>query len=107
MAITDGVRITVDSAVLHKKAQDVSGKVSAMERSFEQMNSIIAGTQHYWIGEAGDMHRQLYQEGRAKVEEMLQRLKEHPKVLEEIAENSEEGERQVIVIAQELPGDTF
>lgn len=105
MAIIGDVQIKVDSAVLNSKAQTVSKSITNMEKCFEQLKTIINRTSYYWIGEAGDMHRKIYANQQPKVEEMMKRLKEHPKDLMLMAQTYEVTEKEVESMAAELPGD--
>lgn len=107
MAIAGGVHIRVNPAELNQKAQSVSRSISNMERQFEQLETIINRTNSYWIGEAGNMHRQIYQNQKPKVEEMMKRLKEHPSDLALIAQNYMDTESSVTSIAADLPGDVI
>ena len=51
------------------------------------------------------MHRNIYKEQKAQVEEMLKRLREHPADLTAIAQTYENVESQLQSLAAELPGD--
>lgn len=105
MAIIGDVQIKVDSTVLKTKADAVSAGIRQMEECFEQLETIINRTSYYWIGEAGDLHRKLYKDRKQQIEEMMKRLKEHPKDLVTIAQTYETVEAEVQSIAAELPGD--
>lgn len=105
MAITGDVHIKVDSNVLRDKAVSVSKSIANMASCLEQMETVINRTYSYWIGEAGDMHRKIYQEQRPRLEEMMKRLKEHPADLLTIAQTYDTAEAAVQEIASELPGD--
>lgn len=107
MAITGDVHIKVNSAVLNNKAQSVSKSITNMASCFEQLETIINRTSWYWSGEAGDMHRKIYQEQKPQIEEMMKRLKEHPKDLIAIAQTYDITESAVQALASELPGDVI
>lgn len=105
MAITGEVHIKVNTTVLNEKAQEVSRSITNMANCFEQLERIISRTSYYWIGEAGDLHRKIYQENREQIEEMFKRLKEHPTDLMTIAQTYAMAEQAVQSVAVELPGD--
>lgn len=107
MAITGNVHIKVNSAVLNSKAQAVSKSVAGMANCLEQLERIVSRTSCYWIGEAGDVHRKMYQEQKPQIEEMIKRLREHPADLVIIARTYEATEIAVQSIAAELPGDAI
>lgn len=107
MAITGEIHIKVNSAVLNNKAQSVSKSIANMSNCFEQLETIINRTSYYWIGEAGDMHRKLYQAQKPQIEEMIKRLTEHPNDLVAIAQTYETVESAVQSLAVELPGDVI
>lgn len=105
MAIAGDVQIKVDSAALLEKAGLVRTNILNMEKCFDNLEQIVTRTSYYWIGEAGEMHRNIYREQMPKVDEMLKRLKEHPADLEGIARTYESAESQIQSYAEELPGN--
>lgn len=107
MAITGDVQIKVDSTVLKAKADSVSDSIRQMEEGFDRLETIINRTSYYWIGEAGELHRNMYKEQKEQIEEMMRRLKEHPKDLVTIAQTYDTAEAEIQVIAAELPGDVI
>ncbi len=107
MAIIGDVHIKVSTDVLNAKAQTVSKSISNMANCFEEMERIVNRTGYYWIGEAGEMHRKLYQEQKNNIEEMLKRLREHPKDLMVISQNYQVADAQAVEIASILTGDVI
>ncbi len=105
MAIFGEVQIKVNSAVLNSKAETVSASIQKMAECFEQMETIIGRTSYYWIGEAGELHRKIYQEQKPQIDDMMRRLKEHPQDLVSMAQTYETAEAAVQSMAAELPGD--
>lgn len=105
MAITGNVQIKVDTALMRAKAQAISKNIINMQRSFEQLETIINRTSHYWIGEAGNIHRRTYQSQKAKVGEIMKRLKEHPADLLTMAGAYDEAESKAQDLIAALPGD--
>lgn len=107
MAIGGDVVIKVEPEVLVEKSQEVSASIRKMASCFEDLERIINRTNYYWIGEAGDMHRRLYQEQKENVDEMMRRLKEHPQDLLTIAQNYVQTERAVEAVANQLSGNAI
>lgn len=107
MAIGGDIFIKVKPEVLVEKAHEVSASIRKMANCFDDLERIINRTSYYWIGEAGDMHRKLYQVQRENVDEMMRRLKEHPEDLLTISQNYVQTERAVEAIANELSGDVI
>lgn len=107
MAISGGVTLKVTPAQLRTKAQETKNNIAKLTTSFENISRIIARTQNYWIGEAGDLHRKLYTDESEQIQEMFARLSEHPADLEEIAKTYMDVEAAAESIAMELPGDVI
>ena len=84
-------------------ASELSGYVSAMRECFQQMKSIMSQSETYWVGEAGDAHRQLYQDQVAKTEEIIARYTEHVTDLNTMAGVYSEAEAQAEAKSDELP----
>ena len=82
---SSGVEIKVQPDVLNAKASDMSTSISQMEQLFDTVQTTVARTKYYWIGEAGELHRKMFEEQKDDVETLLKRLKEHPVDLQKIA----------------------
>ena len=105
MAIIGEVRIKVSTEVLRDKAQNVTGSIRSMENCFRDLESIVNRTGYYWIGDAADQHRRIYNEQRESVDEMIKRLKEHPRDLLAISQNYDFAEKQAAEAGSRLPGN--
>ncbi len=46
--------IEVDTSVMINKADQVTEAILRMERTFDELQRIVSGTNGYWIGEAAD-----------------------------------------------------
>lgn len=84
-------------------ASELSGYVSAMNDCFTNMKNTMAQSSSYWVGEAGDAHRKLYQEQVAKTEEIISRYTEHVRDLNAMAGVYIEAEQTAQAKAEELP----
>lgn len=107
MEIVGKVEFKVSTEALKQKADEVSREICKMVDRFDEMEQIVNRTSYYWIGEAGDLHRKLYREQKETVDEMMQRLREHPNDLLMIAEGYISTERLTKEIANQLSGNAI
>jgi WXG100 family type VII secretion target len=107
MAAIGSVQIKVSTDVLNAKAQSVSKSITAMENCFEELGSIVSRTSNYWIGDAGEQHRKMYNNQKSHVDEMMARLKEHPRDLLTISQTYVAVEQAVTSLADSLAGDVI
>lgn len=107
MAIAGGVELLVTPEVLNQKAVEVEKNVAAMRTHFETMRTLVGKSKGYWVGEAGDMHRQNYTEQQENIEQILRRLAEHPADLRVIAQTYSETELRIEDVIESLPGDVL
>lgn len=107
MAIAGGVELLVTPEVLNQKAVEVEKNVAAMRTHFETMRTLVEKSKGYWVGEAGDMHRQNYTEQQENIEQILRRLAEHPADLRAIAQTYSETELRIEDVIESLPGDVL
>ena len=84
-------------------ASELSGCVNRMNECFNQMKNLMAASNSYWVGEAGDAHRRLYEQQIPKTEEIISRYNEHVRDLNEMAGVYSEAESAADSIADELP----
>lgn len=102
MAITGAVEIKVTPSDLRNKASLVRTEVGKMKEALDDLETKLNATSSYWIGEAGDLHRKLYQDEKPNVENMISTLLEHTTDLEAIADQYEGVEREVTAISESL-----
>lgn len=101
------VTLKVTPEILAAKSNETAKQVKAMRRHVEQLQSLIDKTRAYWIGEAADKHRQMYNALKEDVEEILNRLGEHPADLVDIAQRYSDAELKIQQMISELPGDVL
>lgn len=106
-SLMSGVNIRVSPQVLVTQAEEVKNLASDMKERFERIGELIDKTAGYWIGEAGELHRNMYYEQRDNITLMLGRLSEHPENLISIARNYEMGESKNAQAANVLPADVL
>ncbi|MCI9162212.1 MAG: WXG100 family type VII secretion target [Lachnospiraceae bacterium] len=107
MAIAGAVELLVTPEVLNQKAVEVEKNVANMRTHFENMRTLVEKSKGYWVGEAGDMHRQNYTEQQENIEQILKRLAEHPADLRVIAQTYSDTELKIEEVIQSLPGDVL
>ncbi|MCI8865553.1 MAG: hypothetical protein HFG60_09765, partial [Lachnospiraceae bacterium] len=67
MAIQGGIELLVTPERLNQKAGEVEKHVANMRQRFAAMNVLVQKSKGYWIGDAGNMHRQNYSEQHHRV----------------------------------------
>lgn len=99
--------LTVNPDMLRTKAAIVQGKIKEMRVSFEALENTIRKTQNYWIGEAGDAHRDFFYNHREEIEEIFKRLTEDVADLNQMAGVYTEADNEAKEMAEELPADVI
>ena len=79
------IEVKVESSELKRQAYEVDRLATNLRQRFDSIEKLVKATDHHWIGEAGDLHRRLYNEQKEDLADALLRLKEHPKDLLMIA----------------------
>ncbi|MCX4267229.1 MAG: WXG100 family type VII secretion target [Lachnospiraceae bacterium] len=100
-----GSTIQVDTSVMVNKANQVSHAISRMERTFSQLQQIVSGTNGYWIGDAAEHHRKMFYDEKEDIIKILNRLKEHPQDLKQMAAGYEKTEKTLAGENQQLRND--
>lgn len=107
MAIIGSVELLVTPEQLNVKAGEVEKLVANMRTRFENMKTLVDKSSGYWVGEAGDLHRQNYANQKDNIDNILRRLAEHPGDLRTIAQTYTAVELKTQEIAANLPGDVL
>lgn len=112
MAVTQNlsfgsVTLTVTPEVLHSKAEEVSGRITAMTNEFNDMNTNVKKSLSYWIGEAGDLHRKIYLEKQPDIETIFNRLQEHVNELHQMAQVYTDVEKTIKAEVETLLSDVI
>ncbi len=97
-----GVEIRVQPDILNSKAAEVSAAIAQMEQLFESVQSTAARTRYYWIGEAGELHRKMFEDQKDDIVKLLARLKEHPVDLQKIAQAYVDTEQKLTEAASQM-----
>ncbi|MCR4640697.1 MAG: WXG100 family type VII secretion target [Lachnospiraceae bacterium] len=78
--------VKVDMGVLRAKAGEVETKVKDMKIQLDEVDQMIRDTMSHWKGEAGDLHRNIYNAKKADIDTMVKALAEHPQNLRKAAD---------------------
>lgn len=105
--IGGNVEFKVTPEVLVEKADEVSAKLTKMQNLLDTIEGAVERTRSYWIGEAGDLHRKMYEDEKETIAEIMLRLNEHPVDLRAIAQTYMDVETAVTNLAEELPTDVL
>lgn len=105
MAITG--TLTVSTEELQAQSGAVDTQIRQMRSNFDDLKQLVDGSAGYWVGQAGDAHRQLYHNHIAKIEEMLSRYSEHVVDLQTMAGIYVKAEEQSEGQAEGLPPSTL
>ena len=101
------VELLVKPEILNQKAVEVENSVANMRSRFETIRTLVSKSSGYWIGEAGNLHRQNYENQKDNIDTILRRLAEHPGDLRTIAQTYTSVELKAQEIASDLPGDVL
>lgn len=101
------INLKVTPEQLQQKARDVSEAVTKMKNDFVKMNTAINSTHSYWVGQAGDLHRKLYNDKSNEVNEILQLLGRYPTDLLRMAGIYKQTEKQNKAVAGSLNSDVI
>lgn len=99
--------LLVSPEEMQKAASALSTQVSNMDDCFQQMKSTMQQTVSYWVGEAGEAHRKLYEQQIEKTQEIIKRYTEHVTDLNAMAGVYSEAELKATTLADELPTSTL
>lgn len=100
-----GIQLKVAPDVMKSKAQEITGQIDNISKSWQELCNLISKSKGYWEGEASDYHRKTFDDNKTDAEELLKRLKEHPKELLTMAGIYEQAETEAQELASSLPED--
>lgn len=99
--------LTTNPDVMVSKASTVQVKIREMQAAFQELERTVNKTHQYWIGEAGDAHREFYNEQRDNIQEIFLRLSEDVTDLKEMAMVYSATEHEVKELSLDLPSDVI
>lgn len=95
--------LTVTPEELQNASSVLAGYVRNMEACFSEVKRTMNASSTYWVGEAGDAHRALYESKVSETEEFIARCEEHIRDLNEMAGVYTEAENTAINEIEQLP----
>lgn len=99
--------LAVNPDSLRQKASETEQRIGEMKTAFEALEQAVDRTAGYWLGEAGDAHRAYFAEKRPEFKEILNRLSEQVRDLNQMADVYDTAERQSVEMAADLPSDVI
>lgn len=102
---TDNTGIMVTPEILTEKAAQIAERLEKIQQYLDILSQTVARSGGYWIGEAGDLHRGMYEEKKPLIKEIMHRLQEHPRQLCRMAGVYMDAEDTVRRTAEMLPDD--
>ena len=105
MAIQGNVEIKVKDDALLSAASTLKDRISDMRSSYDKVMEIVQKTGGYWIGLAGDAHRNAFLEQQDDIDQIVRRLSEHPDDLLKIANLYVEAEKKSAEVPASLGAD--
>lgn len=100
-------RIVVTTEQLIDKANQAETYLGRMQSSFEILKKLMDGTTSFWTGQASDAHRDRYNSRLSRIDEMLQRYREHISDLREMAGVYDSSNREVENAIDDLTQPNF
>ena len=97
--------IVVKPEELVTKSAELRKEVVDLKNQFEIMNSLVEKTKNYWLGEAGNFHRDMYNQSVQEEPALIKSLEEYSDALNKIAANYEGNEKKLVEKAGALSGD--
>lgn len=97
--------IVVKPEELVAKSAELHKKVEVLKSQFERMNHLMHKTNDYWLGEAGNFHRDMYTHLVENEPVLIQSLEQYSNILIQIAANYETNENKLVMEAGALPND--
>lgn len=88
--------IKISTGALQEKATDISKKVVNIERAFSGIGSVVNSSCSYWEGNSGEVYRRYFREIQTDMNEIMGRLKKHPRNMLNMAGLYERSEEQAV-----------
>lgn len=101
------ITLQVKPDELKNKANSISESIKTVEKELKDIGNVILATKKYWVGDASDNHQKNYKAINEDIPTVLNRLKEHPKDLLEMAGIYEATEDENEKLAKMLPNNVI
>ena len=100
-----GIEFSVTPQELLQKAEAMEQAISSLKEDYTDLKNLINRTSGYCIGEGGNSCRRMFSDRQEEVEEMLERMRDHPEKLLNIAGIYRSGEEKIVQDHMRLPAD--
>lgn len=97
----------VSTDVMKAQATKVDGYIRAIEKDFNEIRKIVKASKSYWVGDASDKHREIFNEREENITRVIRRLEEHPQDLRKMAGIYEAAEQENETLASLLPDNVI
>ncbi len=102
-----GFQLKVKTEVLQIQASNVKNEISAIEKEWRNIETLIKRSKGYWEGDASNQHIKYYMEVKEPVNKVIKRLKEHPTDLLKMAGIYSAAEQEAAGLANVLPDEVI
>lgn len=99
--------IQVEPQLLMSASEDITRKTKTVEGTFFEMRTKVQQTSAFWIGDAAELHRSLFDEQLPAMESIVNRFLEQAKKLKQIATNYAAAQSTVVAVVEDLPYDAI
>lgn len=107
MGSQNTIEIQVSTSDLMRQAQTMRTRVAAIQKRFRTIEDRINDSAYYWIGDAGDTHRQAFFESKEGIESALESFADIAQMLEEIAGEYDAAETKQVSHSSTLKTDVI
>ena len=99
------ITLKVTPQQLKQTADEVTGLVQSLQTDFDSLQTTVSRTAYYWEGQAADGYRKSCASPQDDTDQMLERLREFPPMLLQMAGIYEDTEKANQALAAALPID--
>lgn len=96
------IELRVQPEQLTRTAKELTNAITSMRKDFIKLNQCMSSTKGYWLGDAGEYHRNMYTEQEGQIENLLRDLEKYPNDLLKLAGLYDESEEQNLHLARAL-----
>lgn len=99
--------LKVTPEVMKNKADIMEKQVENIEKHWNDIKKTVNNSKFYWEGDASDIHRKYITDIEEEVNDVIKRLKEHPRDLLTMANLYDSTEEKIIQQTTSLPDDVI
>ncbi|MCR5526157.1 MAG: WXG100 family type VII secretion target [Lachnospiraceae bacterium] len=103
--LSSNFQLKVTPETLEQRANEAASKITRLKNYFTEIDAAISKTSGYWLGEAGELHRKIYQEKKEEIDAIIARLERHPVNLMQMAGVYREAEADNVEASSPLMSD--